>query len=97
MASVAKPKPGQSPKAAWANRLMWAHTNAIENLAVFAPLAIMVHLLGISSTATQLAAAVYFFTRLAHVLIYSAGVPLLRTITFVIGFVAQMTLAIAIL
>jgi uncharacterized MAPEG superfamily protein len=36
---------------------------------------------------------VYFFARLAHYVIYTLGLPLLRTVAFFIGFVSQMVLA----
>jgi uncharacterized MAPEG superfamily protein len=36
-------------------------------------------------------------SRIAHAVIYTFGVPLLRTIAFVAGFGAQVTLALRIL
>ena len=52
---------GTSPKSEghsdWANRAIKAHTNAIENLAVFAPIVLTAHLLNISNGATKAAVA----------------------------------------
>jgi uncharacterized MAPEG superfamily protein len=87
--ALKNPEPDVRPHANWAYRLASAHRNAIENLAVFAPLAIMVHLLGASNALTATAASVFFLSRVAHALIYTFGIALLRTIAFVIGFWAQ--------
>jgi len=91
-AALKNPEPDLQPKAAWAYRLANAHRNAIENLVVFAPLALSVHMLGLGAPATALACALYFWSRLAHAVIYTLGVPVLRTIAFLIGFGAQATL-----
>ena len=91
--AIRNPQPDVRPKAEWAYRLAHAHRNAVENLVIFAPLAIGVHVLGIGSSLTAVAAAIYFFTRTAHAVIYTAGIPLLRSIAFFIGFACQMILA----
>lgn len=90
--ALKNPQPDVRPHADWAYRLANAHRNAIENLVVFAPLALAVHAMGLGTAVTATAAALYFWSRLAHALIYTFGVPLLRTIAFVIGFGAQATL-----
>jgi uncharacterized MAPEG superfamily protein len=41
------------------------------------------------------ACAAYFVVRVAHYVLYAAGVPVLRTLMFVAGFGAQLALAIA--
>lgn len=92
--ALKNPEPDVRPHANWAYRLAAAHRNAIENLAVFAPLAIMVHILGAGNALTATAASVFFLSRLAHALIYTLGIPLLRTIAFVVGFWAQAVMAL---
>ncbi|GER01646.1 membrane protein [Iodidimonas gelatinilytica] len=87
-----------APAAApWAQRAKRAHLNAVENLAVFAPLVLLVALTGNSSGVTILAAQIYFFARLGHYLVYLMGLPVVRTIFFAIGFICQLVLAIALL
>ncbi len=76
---------------------MRAHANAVENLVVFAPLVLALQVVGTSTSATATASMVYFFARLAHVLLYTFAVPLLRTVAFVIGFGCQLTLALTLL
>lgn len=95
--ALKNPEPDMHPRAAWAFRLANAHRNAIENLVVFAPLALAVHVLGKGDAATALGAQVFFASRVAHALIYTAGVPLLRTIAFVIGFGVQVQFALRLL
>jgi uncharacterized MAPEG superfamily protein len=94
--ALKNPEPDVRPHANWAYRLANAHRNAIENLAVFAPLALAVHLLGLGTATTALAAAFYFWSRLLHAVIYTLGIPLLRTIAFVVGFAAQAALLLRI-
>ena len=39
---------------------------------------------------------VYFWSRLAHVVVYTLGIPVLRTLSFAAGFVAQAPFVLAI-
>ena len=80
-------------QSSWAVRLMKAHANAIENLAVFAALVLVAHETGVNSQGTALAAAAYFWARLVHVLAYAFAVPYVRTLAFLAGFGAQMVFA----
>ena len=84
-------------KVAWADRMMRAHNNAVENLAIFAPLVLVLHTMGISTAATAAACMVYFYARLAHYLVFTFKVPVLRIAAFVAGFCAQMVLALTLL
>jgi len=81
------------PLAPWAARMKAAHYNAVENLAVFAPLVLVAHTLGISSEATQMSCVVYFWARVVHALVYTFGIPWVRTLAFVVGFGAQICIA----
>ena len=76
------------PLPGWAARSKKAHYNAIENLAPFAAVVIVAHLTGAANAATATAAVVYFWARVAHFVLYTAGVPFGRTLTFAIGWLA---------
>jgi uncharacterized MAPEG superfamily protein len=89
--------PAYAPDPAWAERARRAHANAVENLAVFAPLVIILALIGASSPATILAAKTYLGARLVHYIVYAAGIPVLRTLAFAAGFAATLVIALAIL
>ncbi len=94
--AMANPSRKDKPQTEWANRMMFAHDNAVENLVIFAPLVLILNAIDYSSKWTVLACAVYFWSRLAHLIVYTIGVPVLRTLTFLIGFVAQVVLALGI-
>ena len=79
-------------KVAWAQRLMSAHINAVENLVIFAPLVIITHILDMNTELTATASALYFFSRVAHVLLFTFHVPVLRIVAFLGGFAAEMIL-----
>lgn len=96
MGAMANPSPSAPPQSRWAERQMRAHTNAVENLVVFAPLVLTLHALGISTAATATACAVFFWARLAHYLVFTFGIPVLRTLSFAAGFCAQAVLVLAI-
>ncbi|MEO0425786.1 MAG: MAPEG family protein [Pseudomonadota bacterium] len=83
--------------APWAQRAKRAHANAVENLAIFAPLVLVLHAAEISTSATVAACAVYFVARALHYGVYVAAVPWARTPLFMVGFLAQATLAVTLL
>lgn len=87
---------GEHPlKASWAQRAHRAHQNAVENLVIFAPLAIMVHVLGLGSEATATAASTYFGARAAHYFIYLFGIPVARTLVFFAAWGCQIVMVLA--
>lgn len=95
--ALMNPQPDLRPKAQWAERIMRAHDNAVENLVIFAPLVLIVQMTGSATTATATACMIYFFARLSHLLLYALGVPFFRTVAFFIGFLCQMVLGLSIL
>ena len=82
-----------APLSPWAASMKAAHANAVENLAVFAALVLIAHAAGVSNAATAMACQVYLWTRIVHLLSYTARIPWVRTISFVVGFGCQITLA----
>jgi len=90
--TLATPKAEGPPKAKWAQRLISAHGNAVENLVVFAALVVALQLNQVSNEITAIAAMVFFYARLAHVVMYTLGIPVLRTLAFFVGFVCEGTL-----
>jgi len=96
MGAMANPSPSDKTQSLWAGRLMAAHVNAVENLVIFAPLVLTARALSITTTMTAFACALYFWSRLTHVVVYTLGIPVLRTLSFAAGFVAQALLVLAI-
>ena len=94
--AMANPSRNDKPHTEWATRLLFAHDNAVENLVIFAPLVLILQQIDYSSKWTVLACAVYFWARVAHLIFYTLGLPIFRTLAFTIGFLAQVVLALAI-
>lgn len=81
----------------WADRLKRAHTNAIENLVVFAALLLATSVVGVRNQTTMIAAEVYVVARVLHALAYTLGIPWVRTFAFSAGWGCQVALAWALL
>ncbi len=64
MGALANPSPKDKPQSPWAQRMMGAHINAVENLVVFAPLVLTARALGIATATTAFACALDFWARL---------------------------------
>ena len=90
------PNPKAKPQSAWAQRLYFAHTNAVDNLVLFAPLVLILDSRNVSTTTTAVACAVYFWARLVHAVSYAAGIGPIRTLSFMVGWLACAVLALAI-
>jgi len=93
---MANPSRKDKPHSAWAMRLYFAHTNAVENLVIFASLVLILDSMDHSTQSTVIACAVYFWARLAHAIVYTLGIKVLRTLAFTVGFLAQAVLVLAI-
>lgn len=91
------PEGETATRVGWARRLMAAHENAVENLVIFAALVLIAHVAGVSTELTQLATVLYFFSRLAHVVLFTLKTPVLRILAFFGGFIAQMIMVVALL
>jgi uncharacterized MAPEG superfamily protein len=96
MGAMGYPGPDDKPQAAWAVRQMKAHANAVENLVIFAPLVLIVHSLTLWSPTTLLACQAYFWARLVHYVVCTLGIPVVRTLAFFVGFLAQAALVLVI-
>jgi len=97
MGAMANPSPNDKPQSVWADRMNAAHANTVENLVVFATLVLTAQALNIHSGETIFACALFFWCRLIYVAVYTAGIPVVRTLAFAGGFVGQVILALAIL
>ena len=80
------------PLAPWAARMKAAHYNAVENLVVFATLVLVLNAAGISNETTVFACEIYFWARLVHYIVFTVGVPWVRTLSFAVSWVCSVTL-----
>jgi uncharacterized MAPEG superfamily protein len=76
---------GLPEMAGWAGRAARAHRNMLESLILFAVLVLVAHLAGIRNGATLLGAQLFFWGRVAHAIIYIAGIPWLRTAAWAVS------------
>lgn len=81
------------PQPEWAIRMRKAHTNLTENLVPFAALVLVVHVAGLSNEVTALGAMIFFWARVAHVIVYTLGIPVVRTLTFAAGLIGCLMIA----
>ncbi len=82
------------PVAPWAMRMKAAHYNAVENLVVFATLVLVLNAVGVSNETTVLACEVYFWARLVHYVVYAAGIPWVRTLSFAVSWLCSIALLV---
>ncbi|MEO1149652.1 MAG: MAPEG family protein [Pseudomonadota bacterium] len=85
------------PLPAWAKRAERAHLNLLENLPPFAALVIVAEFAKADAAATAMWASVFLVARLIHWLVFVLKIPVLRTLAFVAGFVAQLMIFLQIM
>ena len=71
----------------WAGRAQRAHLNLLESLAVFAIVVLVAHVAGRANETTALGAQLFFWGRVAYAIVYIAGVPWVRTLTWAVSIV----------
>ena len=82
-----------APWDGWNDRLNRALRNLIEAIAVYAPIAIAVYALGVGNDTSALGAKVFLAARVVHAIVYTAGVPWVRTAAWFIGVIGILMVA----
>ncbi|MFZ6656946.1 MAPEG family protein [Undibacterium sp. TJN19] len=85
------------PLSPWAQRLLRAHSNAVENLVIFATLILLANAMGVSNAMIATASMLYFWARLVHAVTFAFGIPWIRTVAFLTGVAAQGMVAVQLL
>ena len=78
------------PLTGFAGRAQRAHHNMLENLPLFIALVLVAQIAGRTNAMTLLGAQLFFWGRLAHWLIYLAGIPWLRTLAWFVSVVGMI-------
>ena len=78
-------------------RLMRAQSNLMETLPLFIAAVLIVQIAQLNSTLTYWGVMLYFWGRVAHVVLYATGVPYVRTLAFLAALAGIIMLLIAIL
>jgi uncharacterized MAPEG superfamily protein len=71
--------------------------NHREGLTVFAPLVLAAALAHVSSGTTVLGAQLFFYSRVAHAVLYLAGVPMIRPLAWTVGLVGTIMIFLALM
>src|SRR5215831_9329974 len=66
----------------WAGRAQRAHHNMLESLVLFAVLILVTELTNKNSAMTGFGAQLFFWARVAYVIIYVIGLPWVRTVVW---------------
>lgn len=78
-------------------RINRAVSNTVEALVMFAPLAAICAIAGISNGTTQMGALLFLGSRLAFPVAYALGIPYLRTLVWAPGAAGILMIAYALL
>ncbi|MBM3536152.1 MAG: MAPEG family protein [Alphaproteobacteria bacterium] len=81
----------------WMARSKRAHLNMVENLAAFAALVLIAHIAGKADPSTALGAQLFFWGRLAHAIVYVAGLPWVRTAAYAVSVVGMAIIFLALI
>jgi uncharacterized MAPEG superfamily protein len=73
--------------AGWAGRAERAHLNMLQNLVLFAALVLVAVATGRTNDMTLLGAQLFFWGRVAYAIIYLAGLPWLRTLSWFVSVI----------
>lgn len=79
---------------AWAQRSTRVHANLVENLAPFAALVLVAQAAGVANEITALGAAIFFWARIVHAVVFTLGIPWLRTLAFAVSWVGMVIIFI---
>jgi len=79
----------------WAQRAQRAHLNMVETMPAFIAVVLAATYLAAESAGSTIAmwAQVFFFARVAHAIVFTAGVPYLRTPSYLVSWLAVLMIA----
>ena len=95
--ALAGPRNDLAPPNALVARAKRVVDNHREGLTLFAPLALIAAVAGVHSAHTVLAAQLFFYSRLAHAVIYLVGLPLIRPLVWAVGLAGTVLMLLAVL
>ncbi|HXZ00815.1 MAG TPA: MAPEG family protein [Stellaceae bacterium] len=96
-ATLAGNREGLPALTGWAGRAQRAHRNMLENLPLFIALVLVAQIAGRTNGMTALGAQLFFWGRLAHAIIYVAGVPWLRTLAWLVSVIGLILIFLQLL
>lgn len=97
LATLAGNREGLPALTGWAGRAQRAHRNMLENLPLFIALVLIAQIASRTNAMTALGAQLFFWGRLAHAIIYIAGVPWLRTLAWLVSVIGLVLIFLQLL
>jgi uncharacterized MAPEG superfamily protein len=79
----------------WQARTKRCVDNHREGLIMFAPLVLIAADVGVSNTLTIWGAQLFFYSRVAHAVVYLAGLPYIRPVFWTVGLVGTIMVFLA--
>jgi uncharacterized MAPEG superfamily protein len=83
--TAAGPRDETPPPTPFQGRTRRVVDNHREGLTLFAPIVLAAAVAGVSNEWTVLGAQLFFYSRVAHAVIYLAGLPMVRPLAYFIG------------
>ena len=74
-----------APWSGWNDRLNRAIKNQIEGIVIFAPILLAIELASLNNGTTALGAQIFVLARVAHAIVYTMGIPWVRTTAWAAG------------
>jgi len=93
--TMANNRDSLGPPSVWQARTKRVVDNHREGLIMFAPLVLIAADMGISNTLTVWGAQLFFYSRVAHAVIYLAGWPYIRPLFWTVGVVGTIMVFLA--
>ena len=78
-------------------RLLRLSGNMQENLVLFTIVVLVAHAAGVSNETTALGAAIFFYSRVAHAIIYAAGWPMIRPLFYFLSLFGMGMIVVAVI
>lgn len=75
-------------------RLLRLTANMQENLVMFAAVVLVANAAGISNETTALGASIFFYSRVAHAIVYAAGLPMVRPLFYFASLYGMIIIAL---
>jgi uncharacterized MAPEG superfamily protein len=97
LATLAGNREGLPELTGWAGRAKRAHRNMLENLPLFIALVLIAQITSRTNAMTALGAQLFFWGRLAHAIIYVAGIPWLRTLVWLVSVIGLILIFLQLL
>lgn len=92
--ALAGNREGMRPLDGFAGRAQRAHRNTLESLPLFIALVLVAQIAGKADATTLLGAQLFLWGRVAHWLLYLAGIPWLRTLAWAVSVVGMVMIFI---